>query len=136
MQSSYPSIDRPSKYSQEQVGYGGFPYSAVQGWNSIEYSLPDVRFSSHCILELANNEFSCWDGKNLDSPDHKSHVAYPSGGPAAFSGTGTGGACPSTHPVKIPQIMLEVHISIGTMLNDHANNIIDCLGYNTIQQQG
>jgi len=20
---------------------------------------------------------SCWDGKNLDSPDHKSHVSYP-----------------------------------------------------------
>ncbi|KAL1799896.1 hypothetical protein ACET3X_000238 [Alternaria dauci] len=51
---------------------------------------------------------TCWDGKNLDSPDHKSHVAYPSNGPALFSGTGTGGACPSTHPVKIPQLMLEI----------------------------
>lgn len=51
---------------------------------------------------------TCWDGKNLDSPDHKSHVAYPSGGPAQFTGTSTGGACPSTHPVKIPQIMLEI----------------------------
>jgi hypothetical protein len=51
---------------------------------------------------------TCWDGVNLDSPDHKSHVAYPTNGPALFSGTGTGGACPSTHPVKIPQVMLEV----------------------------
>ncbi|KAH7077471.1 hypothetical protein BKA63DRAFT_266317 [Paraphoma chrysanthemicola] len=51
---------------------------------------------------------TCWDGVNLDSPDHKSHVAYPSNGPASFSGTGTGGACPSTHPVKIPQLMLEI----------------------------
>ncbi|KAF2256763.1 hypothetical protein BU26DRAFT_527053 [Trematosphaeria pertusa] len=51
---------------------------------------------------------TCWDGKNLDSPDHKAHVAYPTGGPAAFSGTGTGGACPSTHPVRIPQVMLEI----------------------------
>jgi len=23
---------------------------------------------------------SCWNGKDLDSPDHKSHVAYPDGG--------------------------------------------------------
>jgi len=23
---------------------------------------------------------SCWDGKNLDSPDHRSHVAYPASG--------------------------------------------------------
>lgn len=52
--------------------------------------------------------YRCWDGKNLDSPDHKSHVAYPTNGPALFSGTGTGGNCPSTHPVKIPQLMLEV----------------------------
>jgi len=45
---------------------------------------------------------TCWDGKNLDSPDHKSHVAYPE--------TGTfeaGGTCPNSHPVKIPQILYE-----------------------------
>jgi len=46
---------------------------------------------------------SCWDGKNLDSPDHKSHVAYSTTG-----ATGTGASCPSTHPTKIPQIMYEV----------------------------
>ncbi|KAH7348864.1 hypothetical protein BKA65DRAFT_525862 [Rhexocercosporidium sp. MPI-PUGE-AT-0058] len=51
---------------------------------------------------------TCWDGVNLDSPDHKSHVAYPVNGPQQFTGTSTGGACPSTHPVKIPQIMLEI----------------------------
>jgi hypothetical protein len=45
----------------------------------------------------------CWDGKNLDSPDHKSHVSYGGGG-----GASGGGACPSTHPVKLPQIMYEL----------------------------
>jgi hypothetical protein len=45
---------------------------------------------------------SCWDGKNLDSPDHKSHVAYPESG--TFE---TGGTCPKSHPVKIPQILYE-----------------------------
>lgn len=48
------------------------------------------------------NSCRCWDGVNLDSTDHKSHVAYPSG---SFE---TGGACPSTHPVKLPQVMYEV----------------------------
>jgi hypothetical protein len=33
---------------------------------------------------------SCWDGKNLDSPDHQSHVAYPA------SGAYNDGPCPST----------------------------------------
>jgi hypothetical protein len=55
---------------------------------------------------------SCWDGVNLDSPDHKSHVAYPKQGAASFSGTSVGGDCPSTHPVKIPQVMLEVRLSL------------------------
>ncbi|KAK0609675.1 hypothetical protein B0T17DRAFT_566202 [Bombardia bombarda] len=45
---------------------------------------------------------SCWDGKNLDSPDHKSHVAYQSGSALA------GDKCPSTHPVRIPQVMYEI----------------------------
>ncbi|KAI1799429.1 hypothetical protein F4811DRAFT_543947 [Daldinia bambusicola] len=46
---------------------------------------------------------TCSDGKNLDSPDHKSHVAYPSQG--SFESTGS---CPSSHPVKLPQLMYEV----------------------------
>jgi hypothetical protein len=45
----------------------------------------------------------CWDGKNLDSPDHQSHVAYGQG-----SGANGGGACPSTHPTKLPQVMYEL----------------------------
>ncbi|KAL2153823.1 hypothetical protein VTH82DRAFT_2498 [Thermothelomyces myriococcoides] len=48
----------------------------------------------------------CWDGKNLDSPNHKDHVAHPIDGPAAFPYVN--GQCPESHPVKIPQVMLEV----------------------------
>ena len=33
----------------------------------------------------------CWDGKNLDSPNHRSHIAYSNYGP-----------CPKTHPFVIP----------------------------------
>ncbi|KAI2473130.1 hypothetical protein F4781DRAFT_380651 [Annulohypoxylon bovei var. microspora] len=53
---------------------------------------------------MANIRFpTCWDGKNLDTADHSSHVAYPESG--TFE---SGGACPSTHPVKIPQLFYEV----------------------------
>jgi len=48
---------------------------------------------------------SCWDGKNLDSPDHKTHISYPASG--TFE---SGGACPATHPVKIPQVMYEIMV--------------------------
>ncbi|KAH9884371.1 hypothetical protein F4778DRAFT_774686 [Xylariomycetidae sp. FL2044] len=52
---------------------------------------------------MANHRFpTCWDGENLDSPNHQDHVSYPETG--TFE---SGGACPSTHPVRLPQILLE-----------------------------
>jgi hypothetical protein len=53
---------------------------------------------------------TCWNGKDLDSPNHQDHVAYPTKGPANFLSTGD---CPASHPVKIPQLMLEVGPSGG-----------------------
>ncbi|KAF2007294.1 hypothetical protein P154DRAFT_480041 [Amniculicola lignicola CBS 123094] len=55
---------------------------------------------------------TCWDGKNLDSPNHQDHVAYGQG-----SGANGGGACPSTHPVKLPQIMYELMWNVTDMSN-------------------
>lgn len=39
----------------------------------------------------------CWDGKYLDTPDHRSHMAWPSYGSWGYE------KCPSTHPYVIPQ---------------------------------
>lgn len=41
---------------------------------------------------------SCWNGRDLDSPDHKSHMAYPN-----FS-KGTCDDSLHAHPVQVPQI--------------------------------
>ncbi|KAH8899999.1 hypothetical protein GQ53DRAFT_816033 [Thozetella sp. PMI_491] len=46
---------------------------------------------------------TCWDGKTLDTPNHKDHVAYP----ANYAKNGAY-ECPASHPVKIPQVMFEV----------------------------
>jgi len=52
---------------------------------------------------MANHRFpTCWNGKDLDSPNHQDHVAYPESG--TFE---SGGPCPATHPVRLPQILLE-----------------------------
>jgi len=40
----------------------------------------------------------CWDGVNLDSPDHKSHMAYA-----------TGNGCPASHPVPLAEISMNLH---------------------------
>lgn len=45
---------------------------------------------------------SCWDGKNLDSPDHQSHMYSTT--KEAFQ---EAGACPSSHPVRMPQVAYE-----------------------------
>jgi hypothetical protein len=50
-------------------------------------------------VRLAIQFPQCWDGQNLDSPDHKSHMAYPIiRNPPQLT------TCPSTHPVMIPVI--------------------------------
>jgi hypothetical protein len=46
---------------------------------------------------------ACWDGVNLDSPDHKSHMAYP---------RADGGGCPSSHPVPMPEITVNIYYLI------------------------
>ncbi|GAA6049137.1 hypothetical protein NBRC10513_003269 [Rhodotorula toruloides] len=47
---------------------------------------------------------SCWDGKNVDSASHQSHVAYPAGGES--------GPCPDTHLVRIVTLFYEIMWSV------------------------
>lgn len=44
--------------------------------------------------------FRCWDGVNLDSSDHQSHM-YNTITQDGFVNAGT---CPSSHPVRMPQV--------------------------------
>jgi len=46
----------------------------------------------------------CWDGKSLDSPDHQSHVYNT----VTSEGFTNAPACPSTHPVRVPQVTFEI----------------------------
>jgi hypothetical protein len=45
----------------------------------------------------------CWDGINLDSPNHKSHMAY-----AMY-----GGGCPRTHPWPVPEVTYNTRYRVG-----------------------
>jgi hypothetical protein len=74
-----------------------------------DHHLPCVSSPISSNLVNAYVNIRCWDGKNLDSPDHQSHVAYGNQG-----GASGGGACPSTHPVKLPQIMYELMWNVTT----------------------
>ncbi|OAQ93330.1 WSC domain-containing protein [Purpureocillium lilacinum] len=52
---------------------------------------------------------SCWDGKNLDSASHKSHVAFPA------IGDYNTGVCPQSHPVAILSVFFEFFYDTGAV---------------------
>lgn len=54
---------------------------------------------------------SCWNGQDVDSPDHKSHVAFPD---LVMTGT-----CPEGYPVKLPSLFYE------TIWNTYQYNGVD-----------
>jgi hypothetical protein len=77
------------------------------------------------FLQLHVNFPDCWDGKRLDSLDHRSHMAYA-----------RGGRCPASHPVPVPALsivyayperMLEgsraIGLSSGGQYSGHADFI-------------
>jgi hypothetical protein len=53
------------------------------------------------IVEMRLVFPQCWDGHNITSADHQSHMAYPI--PATAPEVGTG-YCPDSHPVALPEI--------------------------------
>jgi hypothetical protein len=61
-------------------------------------------------LRMAVSFPNCWDGKNLDSPDHQSHMAYSCSNGECDLPDGKVGktfnGCPTTHPVAIPTITI------------------------------
>jgi Domain of unknown function (DUF1996) len=72
-------------------------------------------------LRVAISFPDCWDGDNLDSPDHVTHVARSEGG-----------ACPDSHPNAVPQLLLtitypvtgtghDLSLASGSVLTGHAD---------------
>lgn len=49
------------------------------------------------MLQLQVTFPNCWDGRRLDSADHKQHMKYAARG-----------LCPASHPVALPQLILIV----------------------------
>ncbi|TFK23865.1 hypothetical protein FA15DRAFT_656355 [Coprinopsis marcescibilis] len=97
--SSFRCWDTPGFFDlSNSFAPGAGPYDTVE--------LPN----KPCPYGIRANLFfpSCWDGVNLDTPDHSSHVAYMEGvvNPNAgiFLQRGT---CPKTHPVRIPMLFYE-----------------------------
>lgn len=59
-------------------------------------------FCASGIMVISYEFPNCWDGKNLDSADHISHMSYPKGS-----------MCPQTHPVAIPRVKAFIRYPVG-----------------------
>ena len=53
-------------------------------------------------LQAIHHFPACWDGKNVDSPDHQSHMFSTERGHFLEAGP-----CPASHPVRVPQVAYE-----------------------------
>ncbi|KAJ2926694.1 hypothetical protein H1R20_g10409, partial [Candolleomyces eurysporus] len=63
-----------------------------------------------CAGGIRSNIFfpSCWNGRDLDPADHASHVTWPTGTIPRDGHFFMGGSCPSSHPVRLPLLFLEI----------------------------
>ena len=78
---------------------------AVEGWECGDSSF-NWDFPANCPagtqLNIRMQAPSCWDGIHLDTPDHKSHMAYP-----------VLGICPNDHPVAVPMIEFKMAFPVS-----------------------
>lgn len=88
--------DMMSTGPQDAVYYKCAKVNDAGRQSRLGQGFPDCPSDEMVIAELRFPD--CWDGRNLDSANHKSHMAYSSG---------SDNRCSGTHPVKVPQITFE-----------------------------
>jgi hypothetical protein len=94
------TVGSPTQTGKPQVG---LRYQCLQGQNRGREmdSFPTGPCSGGIFT--THHFPACWDGKNLDSPDHQSHMYNT----IRSDGFVAAPACPSTHPVRMPQVTYE-----------------------------
>ncbi|MCT2588942.1 DUF1996 domain-containing protein [Streptomyces sp. N2-109] len=89
----------------------------VEGWECGE-SYFNADFPESCPTARdvqVNVRFqspSCWDGEHLDTPGHRSHMAYPVAGGANQN------TCPASHPVAVPMIEFKMAFPVNGDLSE------------------
>ena len=67
------------------------------------------KFSILTELEMNTKFPTCWDGVNLEAKNGQKHVVYPDACKEADDNC-FDYDCPSTHPVKLPEVHLYVRV--------------------------
>ena len=71
------------------------------GWKQ---SIPACNVGETMQMHVAFPQ--CWDGKNLDSPDHQSHMAY------TVRTLETANKCPTSHPIALPEVTVNFNYKV------------------------
>ena len=89
--------------TQRSIGFNCLNYNIPPEGSLYRHSLPSADYlTQNCVdgLRLELLFPNCWNGKDVDSPDHRSHVAHAPG----VMGTGD---CPADFPVRLPTLFYE-----------------------------
>ncbi|TQV95619.1 hypothetical protein V2A60_000804 [Cordyceps javanica] len=93
---------------QRALGFNCLNYAKNPEGTLFRHYMPDKAYlDANCKdgIRLEIMFPSCWDGKNTDSDDHKSHMAYPD---LVMSGT-----CPEGYETRVPSLMYETIWSVA-----------------------
>lgn len=89
--------------AQRAIGFNCLNYAKPPEGTLYRHYLPEKAYLDANCKDGIRIELmfpSCWDGKNVDSTNHKDHVAFPD---LVMTGN-----CPSSHPVRLPSLMYEI----------------------------
>jgi Domain of unknown function (DUF1996)/Domain of unknown function (DUF4124) len=97
-----------SKAKNETDAKGTFVCAQMPNevWQTASKSIPVCGKNSFVRFKISFP--NCWDGINLDSPDHISHMAYSANDFQRADGSWykTPNNCPSSHPVAVPVVTI------------------------------
>ncbi|MEU2337193.1 DUF1996 domain-containing protein [Streptomyces sp. NPDC013172] len=102
-------VGNPLQSADEFRNHPGF----VEGWECGD-SYFNTELPATCPnradvqLNIRFQAPSCWDGTYLDTPDHKSHMAYPVVKPGTNDNI-----CPADHPVALPMIEFKMAFPVN-----------------------
>jgi Domain of unknown function (DUF1996) len=88
--------------SQKAIGFNCLDYSSAPEPSLFRHFLPEKSYLDANCTDGVRFELmfpSCWNGKDVDSPNHKDHVAYPD---LVMDGT-----CPDGFDIQLPGLFYE-----------------------------
>jgi hypothetical protein len=97
-----PSDKTQSALAQKALGFNCLNYGTAPEGSLYRHFMPDKQYlDANCPdgLRLELMFPSCWNGQDLDSHNHKSHVAYRD--------LVMGGNCPEGYDVQLPSLFYE-----------------------------